>query len=628
MSHPAGLQKGILRGTGNAVDDLAVKIAAFVEAEKRDELERHLVTSFEFPQKHMNQLIGRRGENINKLRDEFDVNIRTHDGQIDLIGPKAKAEAAKSRIIALGRQLQDESTHILDIPPQYHRDIIGSKGSQVNHLQDRYNVRIQFPRSVVGSRDDKSLADDASEVSARKNRKPDQKPNEVIVKGPSRGADAARDELLSLLRWTIDHSNTASVSVAQKQLPSLMGSGGQEMESLRLATGASIDVPNKDSVDTDGRVLIRLRGTKKQVEDARKTLAQKAQAFDNTITRSIELDRKHHKSLIGPGGSTIRDIVIAAGGSEDRRDVAKTVRFPRLGSEESTIHVEGSKDVVDKIVASLVGFANQRDNNIMETLDIPVEKHRLLIGHGGTTKKGLESRFKIDLAIPRLSDEGPARTEVKVAGLPEDVQKAKAHIVELTRDNPGETVIVPRKFHHTIADNGRLFGRLRNSHNVTVDHGNQRPPQKISHSTPSTNDSNSSMPLITDDPSTSNAHSFTIVDNATVSTEAGTIPWNLKGKPEDVAKARTTIEKALEAAESQPSQVTGYLTVADPRSHRFIIGPGGSKINEIRKKSGCRINVPNNGMDSSAIEIVGSNEGVVKARDLILEAIGRGERRE
>ena len=622
-SQPIDNQRGILKGPGQCVDDLAVKIAEFIEAEKRDEKERGLVTSFDFPQKHMNHLIGKRGENVNRLRDEFDINIRTHEGSIDLIGPKAKAEAAKAKILALGRQLQDESTHILDIPAQYHRDIIGPKGSQVNHLQDRYHVRIHFPRSAAASRDDKSVVDDASEVSAVKNRRPDQKPNEVIVKGPSRGADAARDELLSLLRWTIDHSNKATVSVAQRQLPSLMGSGGQEMEALRLATGAIIDVPNRDSVEADGRVLLQLRGTKKQVEDARKTLSQKAQAFDSTVTRSIDVDRKHHKTLIGPGGSNIRNIVVAAGGSDDRRDIARTVRFPRLGSDESTIHVEGGQDVVDKIVASLEGFALQKDNHITEVMDIPVEKHRLLIGHGGGARKQLENRFKVDLTIPRLSDEGPAKTEVKVTGLPDDVVKAKAYILEITLDRPGESISVPRKYHHTIADNGRLFSRLRNNHSVTVDHGNQRPPKRPSQPSPSTN---ASLPLITDDPNTANAHSFTTVDSASA-TEEGDIPWNLKGKPEDTTKARIAIEQALQAAESQPSQVTGYLTVADPRSYRFVIGPGGSKINEIRETTGCKITVPREGKDENAIEIVGSKEGVEQARDIILKVISNGGRR-
>ena len=292
-----------IRGPSAAVEDLAEKITAFVQAEKEDELERGHVTSFEFPQKFANYLIGRKGENINKYREEFDVEIQFRDGKVDITGPKAKAATAKSEIIALGKQLEDEATHVLKISPQYHRDMIGSKGSQVNHLQERYNVRVQFPRTAPPISDDKSIADDASEVSGPKSRRPNQAPDEVIVRGPRKGADAARDELLDLLQWTIDNSHTSKVSVAQSQLPSLIGQGGREMENIRLSSGAQIDVPgNREMADNSGRVQIQVKGTKKQVDDAKKLLEQKAKAFDDIITRTIDVNKKYHKALIGSGG--------------------------------------------------------------------------------------------------------------------------------------------------------------------------------------------------------------------------------------------------------------------------------------------------------------------------------------
>ena len=293
-----------LRGPRNAIEEFAAKVNVFIEAEKQDELERGHVTSFDFPQKHMSHLIGRRGENINKYRDEFDVDIQTKDGRVDIIGPKSKAEHAKAKIVALGRKLDDESTHVLKIHPRHHREIIGARGNQINRLQDRYNVHVQFPRSAPSGGDDRSLADDASEMSGPRSRKANQGADEVIVKGPSKGADAARDELLSLLQWTVDNSHSSAVSVAQRQLPSLIGQGGQEMESVRLATGAQIDVPAKDSADASGRVLIQIKGNKKQVEEAKEILKQRAKVFDDTVTRVINVDRKYHKALIGAGGKS------------------------------------------------------------------------------------------------------------------------------------------------------------------------------------------------------------------------------------------------------------------------------------------------------------------------------------
>ena len=275
----------------------------FVETERKDELERGHVTSFDFPQKYANYLIGKKGENINKYREEFDVDIQVKDGKVDITGPKAKADAAKSKILTLGKKIEDEATYVLKIKPQYHRDMIGAKGSQVNQLQKKYNVRVQFPRTAAAVDDDRSVADDASEAGSVRNRRSNQDPDEVIIRGPRKGADDARDELLNLLQWTLDNSHTSNLSVAQAQLPSLIGQGGHEMESVRLQTGAQIAVPgSRESADPNGRVQIQLKGTKKQVEEAKKLLEQKIKVFDDSVTRSIDIDKKYHKALIGSGG--------------------------------------------------------------------------------------------------------------------------------------------------------------------------------------------------------------------------------------------------------------------------------------------------------------------------------------
>ena len=618
-------QGGQLRGPSNALDDLAAQILAFVEAEKQDELERGHVTTFEYPQKYANYLIGKRGENINKYREEFDIDIQVKDGTVVITGPKAKAEAAKSKILALAKKLEDESTHVLKIDPRFHRELVGPKGSQVNRLQERYNVRVQFPRHTPAAGDDKSLADDASEASGPK-RRPNQGPDEVIVKGPSRGADAARDELLSLLQWTKDNSYGSTVSVAQKQLPSLIGQGGQELESIQLATGAKIDVPSRDTADPSGRVQVQIKGTKKQVEEAKRTIEEKVKVFDDSITRTVDIDRKYHSAIIGSGGANIRNIVVAAGGSDDRRDLARTVRFPKQDSPDNAIRIEGNKVLVDKVVAAIEAFGAQKEGQTTQIIEVAPEKHRLLIGRGGESRRALESQFNVGLDIPKLSAHGPERSQVKVTGQPGDIQKVKVHIAELTKDQEGEIIQVPRKYHHALSDNGQFFRRLRNDHRITVDHGGNKPPTKTLTSSSAPKSNGASMPLITDDQN--DAHSWELVDNTNNGPiEEGEIPWILRGDPENIAKARSLLQKALEQAKSRESECTGYLILPDPKTYRFIIGQGGAQINSIRKRTGCKITVPRDQVPGSKIEIVGSREGAEEARDIILDVVQNGGRR-
>ena len=188
---------------------------------------------FDFPSKFNNYLIGKRGAHINELRDRFDVDINTtDDGKVVIKGPKAKADACKAHIISMGKKWEDEATYNLKIEPKFHRDLIGRQGEGVNRLQEKYNVRIQFPRSNnVG--DDQSVADTTSEVSSARHSRPNQSPDEVIIRGPRQGAEKARSDLLELYQYYKDNSYTATVSVAQKQIPSLMGRGGTEMDRLR-----------------------------------------------------------------------------------------------------------------------------------------------------------------------------------------------------------------------------------------------------------------------------------------------------------------------------------------------------------------------------------------------------------
>lgn len=311
-----------------------------------------------------------------------------------------------------------------------------------------------------------------------------------------------------------------------------------------------------------------------------------------------------------------------AGGSDDRRELARTVRFPRQDSNDSTIRVEGNKKLVDNIVASIEAFVNQRESQINDVVEVAPEKHRLLIGRGGETRRALESQFGVSIDIPKQSQEGPSRSKVKLAGQQSDVEKAKAHILDLVKDQEGETIQVPRRVHHTISDNGQFFRRLRNDHKVTVDHAGQQPPQKPMSKPRARVNGGAALPLITDDQETADNFSWELVDSNEENGEEGDIPWILRGPPENVLKARTIVQKALEQAQQQSA--VGYLILPDPRTFRYVVGQGGSQINSIRKQTGCKITVPRDQAKGEAIEIVGSKDGVEEAKDIILEAVKNG----
>lgn len=279
--------------------------------------------------------------------------------------------------------------------------------------------------------------------------------------------------------------------------------------------------------------------------------------------------------------------------------------------------MEGRSEVVDKIVAQIEAMVAERESQVTDALEVPVEKHRTIVGRGGETKRNIETQFKVSIDVPR---QGSNQTAVKIIGQAADVEKAKAHIQNMVKEQQGETIQIPRALHHAVSNNGQIFRKLRNDHHVTVDHAGQAVPAKPAAPTDA-RANGGALPLITDDEDTvADAHSWKVVEQS--SAEEGDIPWVLRGSPENIEKAKKAIQNALEQAGKQ--NAVGYLILPDPKTYRFVIGQGGSKVNAIRKQSGCKITVPRDQAQGEAIEVVGTSEGVEKAKELILAAVRDG----
>ena len=318
-------------------------------------------------------------------------------------------------------------------------------------------------------------------------------------------------------------------------------------------------------------------------------------------------------------GANLRNIIVQAGGPEEQRLHNRMVRFPKTDAEGNDIRVEGQKAVVDKICAAIEALVVDQESQTNDIAEVKPDKHRLLIGRGGETRRQLEQQFNVSINIPRQSETGPQRSQVRISGQPANVEKAKEHILEITKDQEGQTISVPRRLHHAVADNGQFFRRLKTDHKVTVDHNGQRPPPKPTTPTPS-RANGGAMPLITDDPSVSaTSHSWE-EHSLNAAAEEGDIPWILSGpSPESITTAHAKLDRALEEATKQDTM--GFLILPDPRAYRHVIGPGGSEINRIRKKTGTKIQVPRDQNKGEAIEITGAQAGVQEARDIILEVV-------
>lgn len=336
--------------------------------------------------------------------------------------------------------------------------------------------------------------------------------------------------------------------------------------------------------------------------------------------------------LIKHTGDNIRQIVIQAGGSGDSRELNRMVQIPKADSSSNDIRVEGAPSIVEAIIAAIQKFALDRDSQVTETIEVPPGRHGAIIGRGGETRKAIESDHNITMQIPATTVTGPARSQIKLSGAPEDVAKAKERILSMTKESEGVTIDMPHHLHHAVADtNGNIFQQLRRDLRVNIDHAGQQKPTRPAPPAKTKQAAQANMPLITDEGNSSSSaaqdpqkdHTFDIVDLAPTATSSETIPWILRG-PDSAAvqRAREQIEAAMAAAQEG---VTGYLVLPDPKTYRYVIGQGGSTVNTIRRETGARIDVPKAGAGAGgAIEIGGTRSQVEAAKEMILGAVVQG----
>lgn len=608
----------LVRGLKAEVDRIVAEINQAVEDGENYEALSNYSTEFSFPIEHLNKLIGKQGSNVGKLREEYGVKIEVDEnGNGYVKGIKKNADEAKARILALGKRLSDETTVRLKIASELHPTLIGQGGKFVRRLKDKYDVIIRFPKIVTNS---------SSEGEADLDHL---KKDEVLIRGSSRGVAKTKEELLDLVNYEIEHSYTECVKVPLNALSRIIGRQGEYINEIKDETNTRInvldeDVPQSLSKEEKAKlqVSIEIIGTKTGVKSAITKILDIVKEFSDIVEESIEVDPKYHALVIGPGGQTRRDIIAKACGSPDAPEVTspKTIHVPPAGSKTSVIKVYGNKKVVSKIIKAIKELVAQREKLITDSVDVPVESHRAVIGPGGLVKQGLESDFNVSINIPKrgsVDASGNLDKTIQITGESrETIDQVKDKISEIARDSYSEEIPVDRLLHSDLTV--RLSKKLATEFDLRVEFPrNVRIPPTI---VPEEAIGDTTSPGTE---GSLNYKFHVVPDSETTTNESGkTIAWRLRGSPENVAKGRKVLESTIEELKSQDA--TGFLWLADPSKYGAIIGPQGTRVNKIRQASKCTVTVPR--ADGSAKEVIilrGSKAQLEVAKKMILDAVSK-----
>lgn len=318
----------LVRGTSSDVDVAVKEILAIVERAKNDLVDNSYSVDFEIDRAFVGRVVGSHGNAVNKLRESLGVKVDFSDeieekdsgkkkkapaqkAKVTIVGRKENVEEAKRRILAQVERLADETSEILKIPAQYHASLIGQSGKYVIRLEEKYGVKITFPR-------------EANEGGEGRTREP-LKPDEVLVKGGRKGVASAKAEILDAAEFEKESNNVVKFTVPTKSVARILGRGGASINMIKDDTGAQIDVDK--STDDPQRTTITCRGTKSAIAAAKASIMAIAEQVDNEVTMSINIERKYHRNIIGAGGQGLRDLVTRCGGPTNVKQQASLIRL-------------------------------------------------------------------------------------------------------------------------------------------------------------------------------------------------------------------------------------------------------------------------------------------------------------
>lgn len=208
---------------------------------------------------------------------------------------------------------------------------------------------------------------------------------------------------MALIAYEQENGNVVTFTVSVKALPRILGKAGSQVNQIKEDTGVqSVDVDQQGDEATSATVT--LRGTKSGTKKAREAIEAIAKEVDNEARFTIQIPREYHTTLIGSGGSSIRELIAKAGGPTDSRLSGNTVRFPRQGDGADNVTITAPKAVAEKIRAALEKEVESLKSRIVFGVAVPQSQHASIIGKGASAVQELQRKHGVKITMPSWNE--------------------------------------------------------------------------------------------------------------------------------------------------------------------------------------------------------------------------------
>jgi len=366
-----------------------------------------------------------RGRFLRDLAEEFGgVNVvlpRSTDGKyasdvLQVKGSKEDVPKAIARIQQFVEDIKNRVTVDVKIPGSAVAAVMGAGGSNVNRICGDFNVSIKLPERKRGD-SERAPSEGAAERSVSTGSTGDaaapaeeEKQEVVHVSGTQANCEAAIAALLALvpIRETVE--------VDPKFFPGIIGEKGSKIEKLQADCNVRFNLPKKGNVVT-------IRGTPPNVEIAKERLAAVVADLESKcFTATVDVDARHHSTLIGIRGAAVREF---------RTKHEVEITFPKDGAENPNgIVLTGYEKNVNEARDELLAKAHELDSMVTLELSIDPRVHSQIIGARGAAVKALQDKHKVRIIFPK--EKGSSK--ILVVGSEEGAEEAKSAI-EISADD-------------------------------------------------------------------------------------------------------------------------------------------------------------------------------------------------
>jgi len=430
-----------------------------------------------------------------------------------------------------------------------------------------------------------------------------------IVSGKADAVPKAKKLILEKFQTQSSHS----VRIPKEHHKLILGKKGARLQSLEVATGTKISVPNVN----DSSELITIVGSREGIAKATNDIMSRSSELLKQYVESFSVPKMYHPFLTGGNNSNVNAL-------NSEYDVR--INIPPNNVHSDDITVMGEKEAIAKVKDILIKTYTDMEKTC-GTISVEVAKaqHKHVVGVKGSNISEIMTLFGVSVEVP--SQESELNT-ITLRGPPEKIGSALNAVYEKAHSQVLEEVEAPLWLHRYIigkkgANINKITEEFPQVHIEMDDDG------KIKLEGPRTEVHKVRENLVT------------MIDEMLVRIKQEVIPVDNKYHRYIIGKAGANINKIradfsviiniedncikLEGAPDALAQVKADLTETirklenekerdiniDRRIHGNIIGPKGEKIREIREMfNGVNINIPDSSAQSDVVSLRGNREDV------------------